>query len=74
MKDWRATSHFERISSVASKGISNVGLEREVLVAFGVLTTDTIEQATERAGMKIGNKDWNAATSAIEFFNDIRRG
>jgi 6,7-dimethyl-8-ribityllumazine synthase len=61
-----ATPHFEYISSEVAKGIALVGLETEVPVAFGVLTTDTIEQAIERAGAKMGNKGWDAAMSAIE--------
>ena len=61
-----ATPHFEYISAEVSKGIANVGLETEMPVAFGVLTTDTIEQAIERAGTKAGNKGWAAAMSAIE--------
>ena len=61
-----ATPHFEYISAEATKGIAMVGLETEVPVAFGVLTTDTIEQAIERAGTKAGNKGWDAAMTAIE--------
>ena len=61
-----ATPHFEYISAEVAKGIALVGLETEVPVAFGVLTTDTIEQAIERAGAKMGNKGWDAAMSAIE--------
>lgn len=61
-----ATPHFEYISAEVSKGIAMVGLETEVPVAFGVLTTDSIEQAIERAGSKAGNKGWDAAMSAIE--------
>ncbi len=61
-----ATPHFDYISSEVAKGIALVGLETEVPVAFGVLTTDTIEQAIERAGAKMGNKGWDAAMSAIE--------
>ena len=61
-----ATPHFEYISAEVSKGIASVGLETEIPVVFGVLTTDTIEQAIERAGTKAGNKGWDAAMSAIE--------
>jgi len=61
-----ATPHFEYVSAEVSKGIATVGLETEVPVAFGVLTTDTIEQAIERAGTKSGNKGWDAAMAAIE--------
>jgi len=68
-----ATPHFEYISAEVSKGIAAVGLETEVPVAFGVLTTDTIEQAIERAGTKAGNKGWDAALSAIEMVDLFRK-
>ena len=68
-----ATPHFEYISAEVSKGIAAVGLETEVPVAFGVLTTDTIEQAIERAGSKAGNKGWDAAMSAIEMVDLFRK-
>ena len=68
-----ATPHFEYISAEVSKGIANVALETEVPVAFGVLTTDTIEQAIERAGTKSGNKGWDAAMSAIEMVDLLRK-
>jgi len=68
-----ATPHFEYISAEVSKGIAAVGLETEVPVAFGVLTTDTIEQAIERAGAKAGNKGWDAAMSAIEMVDLFRK-
>jgi 6,7-dimethyl-8-ribityllumazine synthase len=68
-----ATPHFEYISAEVSKGIANVGLETEVPVAFGVLTTDTIEQAIERAGTKAGNKGWDAAMSAIEMVDLLKK-
>jgi 6,7-dimethyl-8-ribityllumazine synthase len=61
-----ATPHFEYISAEVSKGIASVGLETGVPVIFGVLTTDTIEQAIERAGTKSGNKGADAALTAIE--------
>ncbi len=64
-----ATPHFEYISAEVSKGIAAVTLETEIPVAFGVITTDTIEQAIERAGSKSGNKGWDAAISAIEMAN-----
>jgi 6,7-dimethyl-8-ribityllumazine synthase len=60
------TQHFEYIAAEVSKGIAAISLEFEVPVIFGVLTTDTIEQAVERAGTKSGNKGWDAALSAIE--------
>jgi 6,7-dimethyl-8-ribityllumazine synthase len=68
-----ATPHFEYISAEVSKGIANVGLETEVPVAFGVLTTDTIEQAIERAGTKSGNKGADAAMSAIEMVDLFKK-
>jgi 6,7-dimethyl-8-ribityllumazine synthase len=68
-----ATPHFEYISAEVTKGIASVGLETEVPVAFGVLTTDTIEQAIERAGAKAGNKGWDAAMSAIEMVDLFRK-
>jgi len=68
-----ATPHFEYISAEVSKGIANVGLETEIPVAFGVLTTDTIEQAIERAGTKAGNKGWDAAMSAIEMVDLLKK-
>ncbi len=61
-----ATPHFDYISAEVSKGIATVGLECGVPVIFGVVTTDTIEQAIERAGTKAGNKGWSAAITAIE--------
>jgi 6,7-dimethyl-8-ribityllumazine synthase len=66
-----ATPHFDYVSAEVSKGIAKVSMESEVPVIFGVLTTDTIEQAVERAGSKAGNKGWNAAMSAIEMANLI---
>jgi 6,7-dimethyl-8-ribityllumazine synthase len=67
-----ATPHFEYVSSEAAKGIAVVSLETGVPVVFGVLTTDTIEQAIERAGSKAGNKGVEAAMSAIEMANLIK--
>ena len=66
-----ATPHFEYVSAEVSKGIAQVGLETEVPVIFGIITSDTIEQAIERAGTKAGNKGWNAVMSAIEMVNLI---
>ncbi|MBN1760090.1 MAG: 6,7-dimethyl-8-ribityllumazine synthase [Chitinispirillaceae bacterium] len=60
------TPHFDFISAEVSKGVAAVGLQQNLPVIFGVLTTDTIEQAIERAGTKAGNKGWYAALSAIE--------
>ncbi|HHE39230.1 MAG TPA: 6,7-dimethyl-8-ribityllumazine synthase [Candidatus Cloacimonetes bacterium] len=68
-----ATPHFDYISSEVSKGIANVGLKSGKPVIFGVLTTDSIEQAIERAGTKIGNKGWDAALSAIELVNLFKK-
>jgi 6,7-dimethyl-8-ribityllumazine synthase len=68
-----ATPHFEYISAEVTKGVASVGLETEVPVAFGVLTTDTIEQAIERAGTKAGNKGWDAAMTAIEMVDLFRK-
>jgi len=64
-----ATPHFEYISAEVSKGIANVGLETELPIAFGVLTTDTIEQAIERAGTKSGNKGFDAAMALLEMMD-----
>lgn len=64
-----ATPHFDYVSSEVSKGIANVSLETGLPVIFGVLTTDTIEQAIERAGTKAGNKGYDAAITAIEMVN-----
>ncbi len=66
-----ATPHFEYVSAEVSKGIAQVGLEADVPVIFGIITSDTIEQAIERAGTKAGNKGWSAAMSAIEMVNLI---
>jgi 6,7-dimethyl-8-ribityllumazine synthase len=68
-----ATPHFEYISAEVSKGVATVGLETEVPVSFGVLTTDTLEQAIERAGSKSGNKGWDAAMAAIEMVDLFRK-
>lgn len=68
-----ATPHFEYVSAEVSKGIANVGLESEIPVAFGVLTTDTIEQAIERAGTKSGNKGSDAAMAAIEMVDLFKK-
>ncbi|MEW6338098.1 MAG: 6,7-dimethyl-8-ribityllumazine synthase [Acidobacteriota bacterium] len=61
-----ATPHFDYIAAEAAKGLAQVSLESGVPVSFGVLTTDTLEQALERAGSKAGNKGWQAAQAAIE--------
>ena len=66
-----STSHYDLVCAEVSKGIANVGLSSQVPVIFGVLTTDSIEQAIERAGTKSGNKGFDAALSAIEMANLI---
>ena len=60
------TPHFDYIAAEVTKGVAQTGLQYQFPVAFGVLTTDTLEQALERAGTKAGNKGWDAAISAIE--------
>ena len=67
-----ATPHFEYVASEASKGIALVALESKIPVTFGVLTTDNLEQAIERAGSKSGNKGWDAAMAAMEMVNLFR--
>jgi 6,7-dimethyl-8-ribityllumazine synthase len=67
-----STPHFDYVSAELSKGIAQVSLQTEVPVAFGVLTTDNLEQAIERAGTKAGNKGSDAAKSAIEMANLVK--
>jgi len=67
-----ATSHYDYVCNEVAKGTSHAALSSGVPVIFGVLTTDTIEQAIERAGTKAGNKGWEAALSAIEMANVTR--
>jgi len=67
-----STPHFEYVAAEVTKGIALVSLETEVPVAYGILTTDTIEQAVERAGAKMGNKGFEAALTAIEMVNVIK--
>ncbi|MFZ5944466.1 MAG: 6,7-dimethyl-8-ribityllumazine synthase [Bacillota bacterium] len=67
-----ATPHFDYVSSEVTKGVAQVGLKSGKPVIFGVLTTDTIEQAIERAGTKAGNKGFEAAMSAIEMHNLLK--
>ncbi len=64
-----ATPHFDYVAAEVSKGIAHVALESEIPVTFGVLTTDNLEQAIERAGAKSGNKGYEAAMAAIEMVN-----
>jgi 6,7-dimethyl-8-ribityllumazine synthase len=66
------TPHWEYVAGEAAKGIAKVSLDTGVPVVFGVLTTDTIDQAIERAGTKAGNKGWAAAMSALEMANLLR--
>ena len=68
-----ATPHFEYISAEVTKGIAMVGLETGIPVVYGVITTDTIEQAIERAGSKSGNKGWDAALSAVEMVDLFKK-
>jgi 6,7-dimethyl-8-ribityllumazine synthase len=63
------TIHFDILSAEVTKGVAHVMLESGVPIAFGIITTDTIEQAIERAGTKLGNKGWQAAEAAIEMVN-----
>lgn len=63
------TPHFEYVASEVSKGIAHISMEGKIPVAFGVLTTDSVEQAIERAGTKMGNKGWDAALSLIELMD-----
>ena len=67
-----STSHYDYVCNEVSKGIAAVGLESGIPVLFGVLTTENIEQAIERAGTKAGNKGYDCALSAIEMVNLIR--
>jgi 6,7-dimethyl-8-ribityllumazine synthase len=64
-----ATPHFEYVSAEAAKGIAQASLETGVPITFGVITSDTLEQAIERAGSKAGNKGWSAAVAAMEMAN-----
>lgn len=67
-----ATPHFDLVSNEVSKGIAQVGLQTSIPVIFGVLATDSIEQAIERAGTKAGNKGFDAAMTAIETANLLK--
>lgn len=64
-----STPHFDYVCAEASKGIAQASMETELPIIFGILTTDTIEQAIERAGTKAGNKGWSAGVAAIEMAN-----
>lgn len=63
------TSHFELISNQVSRGISTLALKANIPLVFGIITADTLEQAIERAGTKMGNKGWDAAITAMEMAN-----
>ncbi len=67
-----ATPHFDYIASEVAKGLATVSLETGKPVTFGIVTADTLEQAVERSGTKMGNKGWEAALSAIEMVNLLR--
>lgn len=67
-----ATPHFEYVAGAVARGVSQIASESSVPVTFGVLTTDTIEQAIERSGTKAGNKGFDAAMAAIEMANLLR--
>lgn len=67
-----ATPHFDLVAGEIAKGVAQVGLATGVPITFGVLTTDTLEQAVERSGTKAGNKGWDAAQAAIEMVNVLR--
>jgi len=67
------TPHFEYIAAEVAKGIAQVSLATGVPVSFGVITTDTMEQAIERAGMKSGNKGWDAALTAMEMVDLLKK-
>lgn len=68
-----STPHFDYVCNEVSKGISAINMTEGIPVIFGVLTTDSIEQAVERAGTKAGNKGWDAGTSAIEMANLMKQ-
>ena len=67
-----STPHFDYIAAEVTKGIAKVNLDTGVPVIYGVITTDTLEQAVERSGSKVGNKGFNAAVSAIEMANLVK--
>jgi 6,7-dimethyl-8-ribityllumazine synthase len=68
-----STPHFDYVAAEVSKGVAAVAMESGVVVGFGVLTTDTLEQAIERSGSKAGNKGWETAQSVIEMTNLFRK-
>jgi 6,7-dimethyl-8-ribityllumazine synthase len=68
-----STPHFDYVANEVSKGVASVSLDATIPISFGVLTTDTLEQAIERAGSKAGNKGWDAAMAAIEMANLMKQ-
>ncbi|MBF0622161.1 MAG: 6,7-dimethyl-8-ribityllumazine synthase [Magnetococcales bacterium] len=68
-----STPHFDYVSSEVSKGVAQVSLDSGVPIGFGVLTTDTVEQAIDRAGAKAGNKGWECAHSVVEMVNLLKQ-
>ncbi|MCF8304525.1 MAG: 6,7-dimethyl-8-ribityllumazine synthase [Bacteroidales bacterium] len=68
-----STPHFDYVANEVAKGVAQVGLETEMPVIFGIITTDTLDQAIERAGTKSGNKGFDAAMSAIEMANIMKQ-
>lgn len=68
-----ATPHFEYVAAEVSKGIASASIETGIPIAFGIITSDTIEQAVERAGTKSGNKGWDAAITAIEMAQVMKK-
>jgi len=68
-----STPHFDYVAAEVSKGVASIAIEAKLPITFGVLTTDTVEQAIDRAGTKIGNKGWDAAQAAIELVNLWRK-
>lgn len=68
-----ATPHFEYVAAEVSKGIATASMETGIPISFGIITSDTIEQAIERAGSKSGNKGWDAAMTAIEMAQVIKK-
>jgi 6,7-dimethyl-8-ribityllumazine synthase len=68
-----ATPHFDYVAAEASKGIATASMDSGIPIAFGVVTSDTIEQAVERAGSKSGNKGWDAAMVAIEMAQLLKK-
>lgn len=68
-----ATPHFEYVAAEVTKGIASASMETGIPIAYGIITSDTIEQAIERAGTKAGNKGWDAAITAIEMAQVIKK-